>query len=127
MERFGRKMEVTREQIVEAIKGICEYDTKLAAACEDVIEDLKSGKVGLNSKIMENIIQGINWTVEVLNRTMDTINEEKERLNKEELNSALVAFSVAYETGDGVKVADAMKNAIIPLLQKVCVAGGEIY
>ena len=56
MERFGRKMEVTREQIVEAIKGICEYDTKLAAACEDVIEDLKSGKVGLNSKIMENII-----------------------------------------------------------------------
>ena len=119
-------MEVTREQMVEAIKGICEYDRKLMAACEDILEDLKTGQIGLNSKIMENIIQGINWTVEVLNRTMDTINEEKDRLNKEELNSALVSFSVAYETGDGEKVANAMKNALIPLLLKVCEAGEEV-
>ena len=49
-------MEVTREQMVEAIKGICEYDRKLMAACEDILEDLKTGKIGLNSKIMENII-----------------------------------------------------------------------
>lgn len=119
-------MEPTREQVLEAISGICEYDTKLIAACEDIMDDLKAGKVTLLSKVMQNIIQGINWTVEVLNRTMDTFNEGKERLNKEELNSALVSFSTAYETGDGGKVAEAVQNAIIPFLQKVCNAGEEI-
>lgn len=119
-------MEPTREQIVEAIKGISQYDAKLIAACEDITEDLRTGKITLLSKVMQNIIQGINWTVEVLNRTMDTFNEEKERLNKEELNSALVSFSTAYETGDGVRVAEAMQNAIIPFLHKVCQAAQEI-
>lgn len=119
-------MEAIREQTMEAIRGICQYDMKLIAACEDVVEDLKEGKLSLTSKVMQNIIQGINWTVEVLNRTIDTFNEGVERLNKEELNSALVSFSTAYETGDGTKVAEAIKNAIIPFLQKVCDAGGEI-
>ncbi len=119
-------MEPTREQVLEAIHGIREYDTKLIAACEDIIGDLKTGSITLLSKVMQNIIQGINWTVEVLNRTMDTFNEGKERLNKEELNSALVSFSTAYETGDCGKVAEAVQNAIIPFLQKVCSAGEEI-
>lgn len=119
-------MEPTREQMVEAVKGICEYDKKLIAACEDIIEDLKTGKVKVQSKVMENIIQGINWTVEVLNRTMDAFNEGKERLNKEELNSALVSFSAAYESGEGVRVAETMQNAIIPFLHAVCDAGAEI-
>ena len=119
-------MEPTREQIMEAIRGICEYDTKLIMACEDVTEDLKSGNVTLLSKVMQNIIQGINWTVEVLNRTMETFNEGTERLNKEELNIALVNFSTAYESGDGVRVADAIQNHIIPFLDKVCEASKAI-
>lgn len=119
-------MEPSREQVLEAIRGICEYDTKLIVACEDIMEDLKTGKITLLSKVMQNIIQGINWTVEVLNRTMDTFNEGTERLNKEELNSALVSFSTAYETGDGVRVAEAIQNHIIPFLHKVCEAAGEI-
>lgn len=119
-------MEPTREQVLEAIKGICEYDTKLITACEDIIDDLTTGKITLLSKVMQNIIQGINWTVEVLNRTMDTFNEEKERLNKEELNSALVSFSTAYETGDGARVAEAVQNHIIPFLRKVCEAAQEL-
>ena len=119
-------MEPTKEQIMEAIRGICEYDTKLIAACEEIIEDLKEEKLSLLSNIMQNIIQGINWTVEVLNRTIDTFNEEKERLNKEELNSALVSFSTAYESGSGEKVAEAIQSAIIPFLHKVCEAGKEV-
>ena len=119
-------MEPTREQVMEAIQGICQYDAKLIAACEEVIEDLKTEKLSLLSNVMQNIIQGINWTVEVLNITIDTFNEGKERLNKEELNSALVSFSTAYESGSGEKVAEAVQNAIIPFLYKVCEAGKEV-
>ena len=42
--------------------------------------------------MMQNIIQGINWTVEVLNRPMDTFNEGKERLNKEEKKYTSISF-----------------------------------
>ena len=121
-----KKMEPTREQVIEAIQGICNYDTKLITACQDIIDDLKAEKLSLLSNVMQYIIQGINWTVEVLNRTIDTFNEGTERLNKEELNSALVSFSTAYESGNGEKVAEAIQNAIIPFLHKVCEAGKEV-
>lgn len=119
-------MEPTREQKLEAVRGICEYDKKLIDACEEIIIALCEGKVSVQSPLLANIIQGINWTVEVLNRTMDMFNEGRERLNKEELNSALVSFSTAYESGEEGRIAEALQNAILPFLHKVCFAGNEV-
>ena len=111
--------ESTRQDKLEAIEGICQYDRKLIDALEDLADDLESGEETLPSKLLGTIMQGINWTVEVLNQVMDVLNEGEEKLEKQMVNDALVAFNEAFTSEDGKKIADAIRKSLIPCLERI--------
>lgn len=115
--------ESTRQEKIEAIVGICQYDQKLINALEDLADDLKSGKETLPSELLGTIMQGINWTVEVLNQTMDVFNEGEEKLEKQMINDALVAFNEAFTSSDAGKIAAAIRDSLLPCLERICEIG----
>ena len=117
--------ESTRQDKLEAIEGICQYDRKLIDALDDLVDDLESGKESLPSKLLGTIMQGINWTVEVLNQVMDVLNEGEEKLEKQMVNDALVAYNEAFASEDGKKIADAIRKSLIPCLERICEVGEQ--
>ena len=118
--------EVTRQDKLDAIEGICLYDRKLIDAMDDLADDLESGKETLPSKLLGTIMQGINWTVEVLNQVMDVLDEGEEKLEKKMVNDALMVFNEAFSSGDGKKIADAIRKSLLPCLERICEVGESI-
>ena len=115
--------ESTRQEKIEAIVGICQYDRKLIDALEDLADDLESGKETLPSELLRTIMQGINWTVEVLNQTMDVFNEGEEKLEKQMINDALAAFNEAFTSNDSNKITTAIRGSLLPCLERICEIG----
>lgn len=118
--------ETSRQDKLDAIEGICQYDRKLIDALEDLADDLESGKETLPSKLLETIMQGINWTVTVLNQVMDVLNEGEDKLDKQMVNDALVAFNEAFTSGDSVKIADVIRKSLILCLEQICEVGEQV-
>lgn len=117
--------ETTREDKIEAIVGICKYDRKLMDAMGLLAEDFKCGREKLPSELLGTIMQGINWTVEVLNQVMDVLNEGEEKVEKQTINDALVAFNDAFASGDAEKLSEAMTASMIPCLEQICTVGEQ--
>lgn len=118
--------ETSRQDKLEAIEGICQYDRKLIDALEDLADDLESGKETLPSKLLETIMQGINWTVTVLNQVMDVLDEGGDKLDKQMVNDALVAFNEAFTSGDAIKIAEVIRKSLIPCLERICEVGESV-
>ena len=102
--------ETTREDKVEAIIGICRYDRKLIDALGLLAGDFRSGREKLPSEFLGTVMQGINWTVEVLNQVMDVLNEGDEKIEKQMINDALVAFNDAFTAGDVEQICEVGEN-----------------
>ncbi len=118
--------EATRQDKLEAIVGICQYDRKLIDALEDLEVDFRSGKETLPSELLGTVMQGINWTVEVLNQVMDVFNEGEEKLDKQMVNNALVAFNEAFTSEDSKKIADVIGKSLVPCLERICEVGESV-
>lgn len=117
--------ESTRQEKIEAITGICQYDRKLIDASKNLADDLESGKETLPSELLGTIMQGINWTVEVLKQTMDVFNEGEEKLEKQMVNDALTAFNEAFGSNDANQIAAAIRASLLPCLERICEIGGK--
>lgn len=115
--------EVTREAKIEAIVGICKYDRKLIDTLETVADELWLGKFSLDNESFGKVFQGINWTVEVLNQVMDVLNEGEDKVDKQMVNDALVAFNDAFNSGVAKNVADAIEKSLVPCLEQICTVG----
>lgn len=112
--------ETKREDKIEAIIGICRYDRKLIDALELLAEDFKWGKETMPSELLGTVMQGINWTVEVLNQVMDVLNEGDKKVEKQMINDALVAFDEAFKSQDENKMAETIEASLIPCLEQIC-------
>lgn len=118
--------ENSREEKIEALAEICEYDKKLAEIFGILSDELVSGQTDLQSKAFGQVMLGINWTVEVLKQVMDVVTEEPARLNVAQVNEALTAFNDAYESADADKVALILKEKMIPAFEEICEAGARL-
>ncbi len=115
--------EISRTEKMEAIIDISKYDQKLVKAFGILAEELLSGRTDIHSVEFGQIMQGINWTVEVLKRVMDVILEEPEQLDIVSINDALTAFHHAYEQEDTVQLAAILRDKMVPAFQQICELG----
>jgi hypothetical protein len=113
----------TRQEKIQAVTEICQYDQKLIDALEAVIETYEGGE-DIPTDWWGRIMQGINYTVEVLNRVMDVL--EENHLDKQKVNDALVAFNDAFSKGDNGELTEVTKTSLIPCLEHICAVGEKI-
>ncbi len=107
-----------RQDQIEALQALADYTGRLNTAMEAVAKELCSQKEEDTDEFLKQIIEGINWSIQVVNGTLEFINEDETKLDKEEINDRVLAFSRAYQSGNDKVCGFALIN-LIPIFKKI--------
>lgn len=118
-------MEDLRKQQIEAMEALQEYTEKLIRGMDSFVTEVKAEHEMNMEEMLNLIVNGINWTLEVVNRTLDFINEDKVRVDKGEINEGIKELSQALKGGEKGKIADALKN-LLPSIQLIHTVSKEL-
>ena len=118
-------MDVTREEKVEALKTLMEFNPKVIHNIKIIIKELSGARLDDTDGFLKDILNAINWEIEVLNGTMDLLNEDKERIDKEHVNSCIVNLGNAIAEKDDAKIAEAFEK-LLPELEQVQKSAEEV-
>lgn len=105
-------MEDLREQQMEALDTARDYIAKLLNAVDRVRLELETEGKDDTQEYLQTILQGVNWTIEILNRTIDYVNEQGELIRKESVNDRMLHFSAVYETNNKEAIGEALESDI---------------
>ena len=105
-------MEDLRKQQIEALDMAEKYINKLIIATETVTDELRGNTLEDSAEYMQTIIKGVNWTIQVLNRTLDVLNEKEVLMDKESVNGRMVNFSTIFETQNMEEIAKSFETDI---------------
>ncbi len=108
-----------RQQQIEALKTLYEYNKRLIYAIPQLAEELKEDKKPDTEEYQQKIVEGLNWEIQILNRTMDLINEEEEKISKESINSHIKILEQALLSKEDTSIAKAMEQEILPVLEQI--------
>ena len=119
--------EFSREDKIEAIEGICKYDRKLADAIEILAEEIETGTSDADSEVFGQVVQGVNWTIGVLQQVMDVLDEKEKKLDKDFINDALTSFDQAYKEEDERELVFTMQRKLAPAIREICEVGEQFF
>ncbi|MDE5781965.1 MAG: molecular chaperone [Lachnospiraceae bacterium] len=112
-------MEDIRQQQIEAIEELKNYNKRLVKAVREIIIELKGEDRPDTEDFLKQIVEGINWEIQVVNGTLDYINEDEILLDKEQFNQAVLNHNEAINTKDDTKLAESFEVNILPYLLKL--------
>jgi hypothetical protein len=105
-------MEDLREQQKEALLTARDYIGKLLDAVDVVGVELSGEEQEDTKEYLDTILKGVNWTIEVLNRTIDYVNENEELIQKESVNDRMLHFSSVYESSNRQALNEALQSDV---------------
>ena len=76
-------MEDSREEQIEALKTLYEFNQRLLKNMRIVIKELSGERLDDTDNFVKGIIDAMNWEIEVMNGTMSVLNENEVRIEKE--------------------------------------------
>lgn len=118
-------MEATREEKIEAIQTLMEFNPKVIHNIKIIIKELSGARMDDTDAFMRDILNAINWEIEVLNGTMDLLNEGKKRIDKESINTCIVNLGNAIAKKEDAKIAEAFEK-LLPELEQVQKSAEEV-
>lgn len=110
-------MEQLLEEKKEAVEVAREYLEKLIPGMETLCGELKGDRQPDTDDFQKQCIDGLNWVIEIYNRTSDVMNAEKIRMEKQELNARLTELGTAIRDKEDGKIAQMLEDAVIPFLK----------
>lgn len=110
----------------EALSALISYSEKLIPGMKAVANELSGEKLEDTYEFLSKVVTGINWSLQVLNGCMDLINSGRERINRDDANKSITAFSDAYVSRDDIKIAETISNGMLPLIESIVSAAGEV-
>lgn len=119
-------MEQLREEQKEALQVAKDYLVKLTTGMESLVPELKGDRKDDTDDFLKQCLEGLNWMIQIYNRTSDLINEGKERIVKTEVNESILRFNEAMQSKDDNKIAEALENDIIVFLHNLSKAIDEV-
>lgn len=78
-------MEDSREEQIEALKTLYEFNQRLLKNMRIVIKELSGERLDDTDNFVKGIIDAMNWEIEVMNGTMSVLNENEVRIEKRNL------------------------------------------
>lgn len=112
-------MEDIRQQQIEALEVLESYNERMVKAVREIIVELKGQQQPDTEDFLNQIIEGINWEIQVVNGTLDYINEDEQLLDKEGFNQAILNHNDAIASGDDEKMAESLEVNVLPYLVKI--------
>ena len=108
-----------REQQIEALEVLSEYNEKLVNGLHMLIMELKGKRKEDTDKFQKSIIDGINWEIEILNRTLTLINDKEELICKEDVNKQILELGEALKGKEDKVIASVLEQNIIPQFNQI--------
>lgn len=109
-------MEHLQEEKKEALKAAGEYLERLIPGIGTLCEELRGDRQPDTDEFQKQCIDGLNWVIEIYNRTTDVINMEKIRTDKQALNEKLKELGMAIRDKEDEKIARLLEEAVVPFL-----------
>lgn len=109
-------MDNARNEKLEALKALDEFLEKLIPGMGTLCGELRGNRQPDTEVYLNQCMDGLNWAVEVYNRTSDLL-EEKMHLDKQELNARLTDLGKAVRDKEEDKIAELLEGAVVPFLE----------
>ncbi|MGN0161828.1 MAG: molecular chaperone [Lachnospiraceae bacterium] len=110
-------MDEYRQQQIEALQVAHEYSAKLINGIKNVTAELKGARLLDTDKYLDEVIKGLNWVIEITNKTMDVINEDGVVIEKEQVNEAIKTLGEALGKKDDAQIAAALETGVLNFVQ----------
>ncbi|WP_073279975.1 hypothetical protein [Anaerocolumna jejuensis] len=101
---------------LEALEELYHYSQKLIPAIETVSGELRGNGQEDTDEYLKSILNGINWIIEVLNRTMDLVNVGEVIIDKEKINLVIHDLGEAIKGKNDEMIAEALTKEVLPFI-----------
>lgn len=105
-----------KEQQLDALEELYNYSQKLIPAIETVSKELAGERQDDTDEYLKSVLNGINWIIEVLNRTMELVNEEEIVIDKVKINEDILKLGEAIKEKNDEKIAEVLKEKVLPFI-----------
>lgn len=105
-------MENSRNEQVEALKVLEEFNSKLVGNMKSLVNELSGNRLEDTDKLLKTVIDSLNWEIQIVNSTMEVLNDGETRVDKDNFNKAVSSLSEAISSGDDNKMANQFKEII---------------
>lgn len=112
-------MDDYRQQQIEALQVAHEYSGRLIKGIENVCGELSGNRLLDTDAYLDEVVKGINWIIEIVNRTMDVINEKEILIEKEKVNENVKELGDALSKKEDALIADVLKGGMLEFIQQV--------
>jgi hypothetical protein len=119
-------MENLREQQLDALKAMFDYNQKLIPALEEVIIELRGAQKEDTKEYLNYILKGVNWVIQVVNGTKDLINEKEKVVEKEKMNDIIVHLNNSIKEENNMETANIIETGILPFINIISKFAKEI-
>lgn len=109
-------MENVRKQQLEALEFGKDYIVKIVPAIKEILPELRGDEKEDTRDFLLQIVDGINFIVEIVNATLPLINEKEMVVNPDGIEKAIQGLSEAFKKGDNQLIAQELETGILPFL-----------
>lgn len=107
-----------RAEQKEALETLAEFNVRLIKNMNLVQKELLGERLDDTNAFLQDIVNAINWEVQVMNGTMELLNEDGQHIEKEDFNEKITALGSAVNAKDDAGMASAFKD-LVPLFEKL--------
>lgn len=110
-------MDEMKKMQMEVLKEGAEYSLRLVPAIREILPELRGEAREDTEDFKNQIFEGINYIVEVVNGTLPFINEKEIILNRDGIEEVMQRLIKSVDTEDNNQVADALEEGILPFIE----------
>ena len=115
-----------RTQQIEGLKMGAEYVKKLIPAIGEIVPELRGDEKEDTGDFLKQIIDGINFMIEITNATISILNENETCVDDKKLEETIQALSSAYMGQKNTEVADLLEGGIVVFLNAFEAAAAKV-
>ncbi len=118
-------MENLQKEKMEAVEAVGEYLGKLIPGMQALCGELRGNRQPDTDDFRKQCMDGLNWVIEIYNRTADVLDGGKIQEKKEELNAGLLKLGEAMKNREDEKTAQLLEEVVLPFLDSLKKAAAE--
>lgn len=103
----------------DALRELITYSNHLIPALQVVIKELREDIHEDTNSFLGEVINGINWEIEVYNQCVSLFNEKGSYIDKKMMITAVKNLGKVLDSGDCRKIADCLEQDFLPFLNQL--------
>ena len=101
---------------MKGLRELVDYSQKLLPAVQEIIDELKLGRKKDTGEILNLVILGINWEIEMYNYCERLVNADRKVIDKKQMTTAVNELGRVLKQGDDWQIAECLELQFVPFL-----------